>query len=80
MYMKDNEDYCNPIDLNHIFEDDDILDDWIRETEEPALDDDLSWLDEGIRNSDKGRRGGDDEEEEDDDDDYVTPVPEIHEV
>ena len=27
----------NPIDLNHIFNDDDILDKWIREGEEPIL-------------------------------------------
>ena len=71
MYMKDTGEYYNPIDLNHIFEDDDILDDWIRETEEPALEDDLTWLDEGIRDNNAGRRGATQEEEAEDD----TPIP-----
>ena len=35
----------NPIDLNHIFNDDDILDEWIQEGEEPILSsDNLDWL------------------------------------
>ena len=32
-----DKDFHNPIDLNHIFNDDDILDEWIREREEPIL-------------------------------------------
>ena len=37
----------NPIDLNHIFNDDHILDEWIREGEEPILSfDNLDWLDQ----------------------------------
>ena len=69
LYKQQDEDYYNPIDLNHIFEDDDILDDWIRETEQPVLDNDLTWLDEGIRNSDEGRRGRDEDEEEEEQED-----------
>ena len=39
----------NPIDLNHIFSDDDILDEWIREGEEPILSsDNLNWLDQDL--------------------------------
>ena len=39
----------NPIDLNHIFNDDDILDEWIREGEEPILSfDNLDWLDQDL--------------------------------
>ncbi|KAK9290730.1 hypothetical protein L1049_008906 [Liquidambar formosana] len=34
-----NDEYYSPIDLNHIFDDEDILDDWIRETEQPTMDD-----------------------------------------
>ena len=33
MQERSNEDLYNPIDLNHIFNDDDILDEWIREGE-----------------------------------------------
>ena len=39
----------NPIDLNHIFNDDDILDEWIREGEEPILSSyNLDWLDQDL--------------------------------
>ena len=31
MQEQSNEDLYNPIDLNHIFNDDDILDEWIQE-------------------------------------------------
>ena len=31
MQERSNEDLYNPIDLNHIFNDDDILDEWIQE-------------------------------------------------
>ena len=49
MQERNNEDLYNPIDLNHIFNDDDILDEWIREGEEPILSSDsLDWLDKGF--------------------------------
>ena len=39
----------NPVGLNHIFNDDDILDEWIREREEPILSSDkLDWLDQDL--------------------------------
>ena len=39
----------NPIDLNNIFNDDDILGEWIREGEEPTLSfDNLDWLDQDL--------------------------------
>ena len=54
LICKSDDDYYNPIDLNNIFNDDDILDEWIREGEQPMLPpDDLGWLDEGIRRSEK---------------------------
>ena len=57
----DTDDYYNPIDLNNIFNDD-ILDEWIREGEQPMLPpDDLCWLDEGIRRSDESGGDGDDD-------------------
>ena len=38
-----------PYHLNHIFNDDDILDEWIREEEEPILSfDNLDWLDQDL--------------------------------
>ena len=44
-----DEDLYNPVDLNHIFNDDDILDEWIREGEEPTLAyDNLDWLDQDL--------------------------------
>ena len=44
---RSNEDLYSPIDLNHIFNDGDILDEWIREEEEPILSfDNLDWLDQ----------------------------------
>ncbi|XP_027174366.1 uncharacterized protein LOC113773978 [Coffea eugenioides] len=49
MHQRDTDDFYNPIDLNHIFHQDDILDDWIRENEQPTLpEDNLDWLDKGI--------------------------------
>lgn len=36
-YKASEFEYYSPIDLNHIFDDDDILDLWIREQEEPIL-------------------------------------------
>ena len=45
MQERSEEDLYNPIDLNHIFNDEDILDEWIREGEEPILSsDNLNWL------------------------------------
>ncbi|KAL0370475.1 UNVERIFIED_CONTAM: hypothetical protein Sangu_0365600 [Sesamum angustifolium] len=47
MYQREDDDYYNPIDLNHIFHDNDILEEWTREAEEPMLpENDLDWLDE----------------------------------
>ena len=49
MQERSNEDLYNPIDLNHISNDDDILDEWIREGEEPILSyDNLDWLDQDL--------------------------------
>ena len=54
--IRNNEDLYNSIDLNHIFNDDDILDDWIREREEPILSsDNLDWLDKGLPTNEEGR-------------------------
>jgi len=62
----DTDDYYTPIDLNNIFNDDNILDEWIREGEQPILPlDDLGWLDEGIRHSNES--GGDDDDDSGDD-------------
>ena len=56
MQERSNEDLYNPIDLNHIFNDDDILDEWIQEGEEPILSyDNLNWLDKGLFTNEKGR-------------------------
>ena len=56
MQERSNEDLYNPIDLNHIFNDDDILDEWIREGEEPILSsDNLDWLDKGLPSNEEGR-------------------------
>ena len=47
MQERSDEDLYNPIDMNHIFNDDDILDEWIRE--EPILSsDNLDWLDQDL--------------------------------
>ena len=49
MQERSDEDLYNLIDLNHIFNDDDILDEWIREGEEPILSsDNLDWLDQDL--------------------------------
>ena len=49
MKERSDEDLYNPIDLNHIFNDDDILDEWIREGEESILSsDNLDWLDQDL--------------------------------
>ena len=37
MQERNNDDLYNSIYLNHIFNDDDILDEWIQEGEEPIL-------------------------------------------
>ena len=51
-----NEDLYNPIDLNHIFNDDDILYEWIREGDELILSyDNLDWLDKGLPSNEEGR-------------------------
>ena len=56
MQERSNEDLYNPIDLNHIFNDDDILDEWIREGEEPILSsDNLDWLDKGFPTNEEGK-------------------------
>ena len=56
MIERSNEDLYNPIDLNHIFNDDDILDEWIREGEEPILSsDNLDWLDKGFPTNEEGK-------------------------
>ena len=49
MQERSDKDLYNPIDLNHIFNDDDILDEWMREEEEPILSyDNLDWLDQDL--------------------------------
>ncbi|KAL6325864.1 hypothetical protein AAG906_031106 [Vitis piasezkii] len=56
MQERNNEDLYNPIDLNHIFNDDDILDEWIREGEKPILSsDNLDWLDKDLPTNEEGR-------------------------
>ena len=46
---KKKKDFYNPIDLNHIFNDDDILDEWIQERNDPILSsNNLDWLDKGL--------------------------------
>ncbi|KAG8382283.1 hypothetical protein BUALT_Bualt05G0060700 [Buddleja alternifolia] len=41
MMHRNDDDYYSPIDLNHIFDDDDILEEWTRENEQPILSDDI---------------------------------------
>ena len=49
MQERNNEDLYNPIDLNHIFNDDYILDEWIQEGEKHILSsDNLDWLDKDL--------------------------------
>ena len=49
MQERSDEDFYNLIDLDHIFNDDDIVDKWIREGEEPILtSDNLDWLDQDL--------------------------------
>ena len=58
MQEQNNEDLYNPIDLNHIdlYNDDDILDEWIQEGEEPILSsDNLDWLDKSLPTNEEGR-------------------------
>ena len=56
MQELNNEDLYNPIDLNHIFNDDDILDEWIRKRKEPILSsDNLDSLDKGLLPNEEGR-------------------------
>ncbi|XP_073034578.1 uncharacterized protein [Primulina eburnea] len=48
MHKSGDDDYYSPIDLDHIFSDDDILNEWTRDNEPSVLqDDDLEWLDQG---------------------------------
>ena len=59
---RSDEDFYNPIDLNRIFTDDDILNDWIREGEEPILpSDNLDWLDHDLP-SKEGREAARDDD------------------
>ena len=52
----------NPIDPNHIFYDDDMLDEWIRKGEEPILSyDNLDWLDQDLP-SKEGREAARDDD------------------
>ena len=55
MQERSNEDLYNPIDMNHIFIDDDILDEWIRGDEPILLSDNLDWLDKGLPPNEEGR-------------------------
>ena len=56
MQEQNNKDLYDPIDLNHIFNDDDILYEWIREENEPILSSDiLDWLDKGLPPNEEGR-------------------------
>ena len=56
MQEQNNEDVYNPVDLNHIFNDDYILDKWIREGNELILSfDNLDWLDKGLPPNEEGR-------------------------
>ncbi|KAL6329801.1 hypothetical protein AAG906_037509 [Vitis piasezkii] len=56
MQERNNEDLYNPIDLNHIFNDYDILYEWIREGNEPILSfDNLDWLDKSLPTNEEGR-------------------------
>ena len=56
MQERNNEDLYNPIYLNHIFNDDGILYEWIREGEEPIISyDNLDWLDKGLPFNEEGR-------------------------
>ena len=51
-----SEDLYNPIDLNDIFNDDDILNEWIRKGEEPILSsNNLDWLDKGLPSNEESR-------------------------
>ena len=60
--VQSDEDLYNPIDLNHIFNDDDILDEWIREGAEPILSfDNLDWLDQDLP-SKEGREAARDDD------------------
>lgn len=46
-----NDDYYNPIDLNHTFEDNDTLERWTCELKGPRLDDqENDWLKEALAN------------------------------
>ena len=57
MQERNNEDFYNSIDLNHIFNDDDILNEWIREGKEPILSsDNLDWLDKGLPTNEESRK------------------------
>ena len=66
MYKNDTDDFYDPIDLNHIFDENDILDEWVRENE-PSLihENDLSWLDKAISES-EGREQSHDSDHDND--------------
>ena len=56
MQKRNNEDFYNLIDLNHIFNGDNILDEWIQEWKESILSfDNLDWLDKGLPPNEEGR-------------------------
>ena len=55
MQERSNEDLYNPIDMNHIFIDDDILDEWIRGDEPILSSDNLDWLDKGLPTNEEDR-------------------------
>ena len=67
MQQRSDGDLYNPIDLNHIFNDDDILDEWIKEEEEPNLpSDNLDLLDQDL----PFKEGGEAAREDDGDTSY----------
>ena len=56
MQEQNNEDLYNPIYLNLIFNDDEILDEWIREGQELILSSyNLDWLDKGLPPNKEGK-------------------------
>ena len=55
MQEQSNEDLYNPIDLNHIFNDDDILDEWIQGGEPILSYDNFDWLEKSLPTNEEGR-------------------------
>ena len=71
--QRNTDDYYNAIDLNYIFNDNGILDEWIQEEEQQILPpEDLDWLNEGIRHSDESGCDGSDDDDGDGDNDEET--------